>query len=302
MKQSLKKIVIFGVGLIGGSFALALKSAGLSSLMVGVGRNNDNLRSAINLGVIDEVQNDIEKAIHEADLIFIATPVAQTPLILNAIAPHLSSKTIVTDAGSTKSDIQNYVITASDYARDKKSFLSNFIGGHPIAGSEKSGVNAANPDLFKGKNVILTPNSDTSDETLRVVKSLWEATGAAVTEMSAQKHDQIFAAVSHLPHILSFALVANIASRSNSSELFDFAASGFRDFTRIAGSSPEMWRDICLANGKALYQELESYKSSLEELSRLISNKDGSGLEALFSNASIARNQWNEKKKTTQDD
>jgi prephenate dehydrogenase len=170
--------------------------------------------------------------------------------------------------------------------------LSQFVGGHPIAGAEKSGVSAAKADLFLGKNVILTPNEQTSEQALSKVRALWEATGANVSEMSAEAHDQIFAAVSHLPHLLAFALVDDLANRKNSQQLFDFAASGFRDFTRIAGSSPEMWRDISLANREALLSELEAYQSELKLLQKLLENKDGDGLEALFERASNARNAW----------
>lgn len=288
--MQLNKVLIFGVGLIGGSLALALKKAGVASHIVGIGRNQDSLKTALSLGVIDEAQTDIEQAMHGADIVVIATPVAQTPEILAAIAPHLKADTIITDAGSTKSDIAGYVANAGQNLT--AALMSQFVGGHPIAGAEKSGVSAAKADLFLGKNVVLTPNEQTSKQAVSKVRALWEAAGANVSEMSAETHDQIFAAVSHLPHLLAFALVDDLANRKNSQQLFDFAASGFRDFTRIAGSSPEMWRDISLANREALLSELEAYQSELKLLQKLLENKDGDGLEALFERASNARNAW----------
>jgi prephenate dehydrogenase len=288
----LNKIVIFGVGLIGGSVALALKKTGVAPKIVGVGRNIENLQTAINLGVIDEAEADIAKAVGDADLVLIATPVAQTQKILEAIIPHLSQSTVVTDAGSTKSDIAQYVMNASKLAKNPEHFLSQFVGGHPIAGAEKSGVTAAKEDLFIGKNVVLTPNEKTSLEAIKLVSELWQTTGANVSEMTAQTHDQIFAAVSHLPHLLAFALVNNLANRPNAKQLFDFAASGFRDFTRIAGSSPEMWRDISLANKTALLNELEAYQAEISALQNLLKNEDSQGLQAMFEHASQARQAW----------
>ena len=290
--MQLNKIVIFGVGLIGGSVALALKQAGAVGRVVGVGRSLENLQAALDLGVIDEAQSNIALALQDADLVLIATPVAQTPTILAAITPHLSEHTVVTDAGSTKSDFEKYVETASLQAKNPAQFLSQFVGGHPIAGAEKSGVSAAKADLFKGKNVVLTPNHQTSDQALKCVCEMWLKTGANVSEMTAAVHDQIFAAVSHLPHLLAFALVDDLASRPNAKQLFDFAASGFRDFTRIAGSSPEMWRDISLANRHALLDEIEAYQKELLLLKLLIDTEDEEGLHSLFSRASHARQQW----------
>lgn len=288
----MNKIVIFGVGLIGGSVGLALKKTGVAPKIVGVGRNIENLQTAINLGVIDEAEADIAKAVGDANLVLIATPVAQTQKILEAIIPHLSQSTVVTDAGSTKSDIAQYVMNASKQAKNPEHFLSQFVGGHPIAGAEKSGVTAAKEDLFIGKNVVLTPNEKTSLEAIKLVRELWQTTGASVSEMTAQTHDQIFAAVSHLPHLLAFALVNNLANRPNAKQLFDFAASGFRDFTRIAGSSPEMWRDISLANKTALLNELEAYQAEISALHNLLKNEDSQGLQAMFEHASQARQSW----------
>ena len=293
----LKKIVIFGVGLIGGSVALALKKAHFTTHVVGVGRTQASLNQALSLGVIDatcipdEKQSNLQAVLENAGIVLIAAPVAQTARILQSIKPHLNSQTIITDAGSTKGDV---LACAREILGSQ---FNQFIGGHPIAGAEKSGVSAANSDLFIGKNVVLTPTPETNIDAVASVAELWQKCGANVSEMSAEMHDSIFAAVSHLPHLLAFALVDDIASRPNAAQLFSFAASGFRDFTRIAGSSPEMWRDISLANRTALLGEISTFESELSQLKQLLENNDGAGLQALFERASVARNNWANGKK-----
>ena len=287
----MKKLVIFGVGLIGGSVALALKKAQFTASIIGVGRNKSSLNEALNLGVIDSAETDIAKALDGADIILIAAPVAQTSSILQSIKPHLSSQTVITDAGSTKGD----VLTCAKTVLGEQ--YNQFVGGHPIAGAEKSGVSAAKFDLFIGKNIVLTPSAETRNDAIASVTQLWQACGANVSQMSAESHDSIFAAVSHLPHLLAFALVDDIAARPNAAQLFSFAASGFRDFTRIAGSHPEMWRDISLANKTALLNELSAYQLELNQLKQLLENEDGARLQALFERASIARNNWANNKK-----
>jgi prephenate dehydrogenase len=291
----LKKLTIFGVGLIGGSVALALKKAqGLNFVapqIVGVGRSEKSLHEALKLKVIDALETNIHRACIDADLILIAAPVSQTKTILQSIKPHLNSNSIITDAGSTKGDV---IKVAREILGEQ---FSQFVGGHPIAGAEKSGVSAAKDDLFLGKNIVLTPTPETNRDAVSSVADLWEKCGANVTEMSAENHDNIFAAVSHLPHLLAFALVDDIASRPNAAQLFSFAASGFRDFTRIAGSSPEMWRDISLANKVALLNELSAYQTELKQLKKLLENEDGAGLQALFEHASKARINWENGKK-----
>ena len=289
----MKKIVIFGVGLIGGSLALALKASTgkiyKDLQIVGVGRNADNMQDALRLGAIDLAETDIGHALKNADMVVIATPVAQTPHILRAILPYLEPQTVITDVGSTKSDVVAYVAEILG----KKS--TQFVPGHPIAGAEKSGVTAAKTDLFAGKNIVLTPNENCSKDAIEKVRAMWSATGANVSEMTATEHDSIFAAVSHLPHLLAFALVDELASRDNAQQLFDFAASGFRDFTRIAGSSPEMWRDISLANRDALLLELKAYQNAISRLQENLNNQDASSLQAMFEHASKARNNWNKR-------
>lgn len=282
----LNKLVIFGVGLIGGSVALALKRHHPNLHIVGIGRSEDNLQSALDLNVINEAQTNIALAMSNADLVMIATPVAQTSNILEAIKPHLNQHTVITDVGSTKSDVTEIAkqILGAQF--------SQFVAGHPIAGAEKSGVTAAKAELFDGKNIVLTPEPSTNPQALALVRKLWATCGANVSEMEAAQHDRIFAAVSHLPHLLAFALVDDLASRPNAKQLFDFAASGFRDFTRIAGSHPEMWRDISLANRDALLEELDAYQTELNQIKTLLTNNDGERLQSLFERASKARNQW----------
>jgi prephenate dehydrogenase len=286
-----KKIVIFGVGLIGGSVALALKKASTTTHIVGVGRSEDSLKVALKLGVIDALETNIEAACKEAYLILIAAPVAQTSAILESIKPHLGQETFITDAGSTKGDVLE---VAKVVLGDQ---FNQFVGAHPIAGAEKSGVSAAKNDLFFGKNVVLTPTLETNKDAVSRTIELWHTCGAKVSQMTAETHDAIFAAVSHLPHLLAFALVDDIASRSNAEQLFSFAASGFRDFTRIAGSSPEMWRDISLANKSALLGEIDAFERELSTLKNFLKNDDGKGLRTLFERASKARNDWAEAKK-----
>lgn len=283
--------MIFGVGLIGGSVALAIKKAGSNAQIVGVGRNPENLSTAIELGVIDIATHNVAEALKDADVVLIAAPVAQTPAILNAIKPHLAGTTVVTDAGSTKSDV---LACAKEILGSQ---FSQFVGGHPIAGAEKSGVTAATADLYLNKNVVLTPTSETNAQHIQSVRLLWQACGANVSEMPAETHDGIFAAVSHLPHLLAFALVDEVASRPNAEQLFGFAASGFRDFTRIAGSHPEMWRDISLANKTALLSEITAYQKELSHLKQLLEKNDSDNLYALFERASVARNSWANTKK-----
>ena len=279
------------MGLIGGSVALALKKAGVATHIAGVGRTEKSLKEALELSVIDSAETDIFKALDGADLLLIAAPVAQTSRILQSIKPHLNSKTVITDAGSTKGDV---LACAREILGAQ---FNQFVGGHPIAGAEKSGVDAATADLFMGKNVVLTPATETNINAVASVTKLWQACGANVSEMTAETHDNIFAAVSHLPHLLAFALVDDIAARPNAAKLFSFAASGFRDFTRIAGSHPEMWRDISLANKTALLSELSAFQTELNTLKLLLENEDGHGLQALFERASVARNNWANSKK-----
>lgn len=280
------KIVIFGVGLIGGSFALALKKAGAVRHVVGMGRSGASLERAKTLGIIDEIGASVPQALSDADLVLIAAPVAQTEAILASIKPHLEEGTVVTDAGSTKTD----VVASARAALGEK--LAQFVPAHPIAGRESNGPEAAIPDLYHGKKVVITALPENSAADLDRVMFAWKQCGAHIHRLTPQEHDQVFAAVSHLPHLLAYALVDDIAKRPHADLLFAFAASGFRDFTRIAGSSPEMWRDISLANRAALLAELDAYRMHLDEMRAMLAANDGRGLEAIYANARRARQNW----------
>lgn len=278
------RLAIVGVGLIGGSFALALRAAGAVREVVGVGRNAERLEAARALGVIDRAVGWQEAA--QADCVFVAVPVAETAGVLAALAPHLGEDTLVTDAGSTK-------VSVIDAARSALgSHLPRFVPGHPIAGSERSGAAAARADLFRARTVVLTPIAETAPDAVARVSALWAAAGAAVECLDAGVHDRIFAAVSHLPHVAAFALVDELARRDDAATFFRFAASGFRDFTRIAGSSPQMWRDIALANRAALIDELDAYVAALAAVRAAIAAGDGESLLATFSRARRAREDW----------
>lgn len=282
----IEKLAIIGVGLIGGSFAMALREAGMVREIVGVGRSAANLQEALNCGAIDRIAAGAAAAVQDADLVMLAVPVGQMAAVMQQIAPHLAAHTVVTDAGSTKGDV---VALARLHLPQH---LAGFVPGHPIAGAEKSGAGAANAGLFRGRQTVLTPLPETAAAATGLVRDAWLACGARAAEMAPEEHDRIFAAVSHLPHLLAFALVDEIAARSNGKELFGYAAGGFRDFTRIAGSSPEMWRDICLANRDALLHELDAYQSQLARLRALLEQSDGAELERIFNHASQARNAW----------
>lgn len=281
----ISRLVIVGTGLIGGSFAAILKQAGLVDEVIGLGRRRETLEQARALGLIDAIVESPAQ-VAGADVVMLATPVAQMPHVLQDIAPHLDESAIVTDAGSTKSD----VIAAARKALGAKFF--RFVPGHPIAGAESNGPQAARADLFMGRNVVLCPEAETDAAALQRVTALWQATGAQVAQMDAARHDRIFAAVSHLPHLAAFALVDDLAARPEAEEFFRFAASGFRDFTRIAGSSPELWRDVALANRTALLGEIAAYQDKLGEIRRAIEAEDAAALEKIFSRASAARRNW----------
>lgn len=284
--MKLNKVVIFGVGLIGGSFALALRRADAVAEVVGFGRSVASLEHAQQLGILDRIGQDVAQEVGDADLILLATPVAQMRALFAGIAPYLGAHTLVTDGGSTKRDV-----LAAAYA-GLGSRIAQFVPAHPIAGAEKSGAAAAMADLYQGKKVVLTPLPENSMESVAYVRKVWEQCGAVVSELTAQQHDEVFAAVSHLPHLLSFALVHDLAQRENKDQLLSFAASGFRDFTRIAASSPEMWRDICMANRDALLDELGRYMEELEAIHQALAEADAVKLEAVFSLAREVRSNW----------
>jgi len=283
------KLVVVGVGLIGGSLAAALRRAGRVKRVLGVGRGRSNMERALELGVIDEAATDIGAAVKGADAVVLAVPVQQNERVLRSLAASLAPGTLLTDAGSTK---QDFVAAVRQLL---PSHLATIVPGHPIAGAEHTGVDAASPNLFQGKNVVLAPLPENAPEAVDRIDAMWRACGARITRMTAEHHDRVFSAVSHLPHMLAYSLVHMIASRPDASELFDFAASGFRDFTRIAGSSPEMWRDIALANREALLADLEAYQKQVAALIARLRAADAAELERIFESARNARSAWLER-------
>ena len=281
-----KKVVIFGVGLIGGSFALALRKANAVQEVVGFGRSAATLQQALQFGLVDRIGDDVAREVRDADLVLLATPVAQMGEILARIKPHLGLHTLITDGGSTKCDV---VAAARQQLGNK---ISQFVPAHPITGAELSGPAAALAELYQGKKVVLTPLPENSPSAVARVRSAWEACGALVSELTSEQHDEVFAAVSHLPHLLAFTLVHDLAQRDNRELLLSFAASGFRDFTRIAASSPEMWRDISLANRDALLREIEQYAVELYKLHQALEQRDADKIEEIFSLARKVRSTW----------
>ena len=284
------KLVVIGVGLIGGSFALALKKARAVKRVVGVGRTKKNLDAALRLGVIDEASRDAADAVRDADLVLIGTPVGQMPEVMAQIGPALGDKTVVTDGGSTKQDVIAYA------RRFLGAHVERFVPSHPIAGTENSGAAAAFPELFQNRNVILVPQPETRASALKLVRNAWEACGARIVRLDARRHDEIFAAVSHLPHVVAFALVSMLAKRGDAAALLGHSGGGLRDTVRIAGSSPEMWRDICVANREALVGLLDDYVEELEIARGAIENADVAALTEMFERARGARSRWLVKK------
>jgi prephenate dehydrogenase len=279
-----ERAAIIGVGLIGGSFALALKQAKACGHVVGCGRSAANLKLALERGVVDSTASDAAAAVKGADLVLVAAPVAQFPGIFSKIKNNLEKSAVVTDGGSTKRD----VIAAAREALGGK--LAQFVPAHPVAGAEKSGSAAASAELFRDRRVVVTPLKENSEATIQRVEKAWTACGARVTRMDAEEHDAVLAVVSHLPHLLAYALVHDVAARENSEQLFSFAAGGFRDFTRIASSHPEMWRDICFANRDRLRAELARFSKKLGEIDRML--EEPQALEKLFAEARAARDKW----------
>jgi len=280
------KLVIVGVGLIGGSFALALKGAKAVREVLGVGRTGANIRRAVKLGVIDAAGALDAATLGDADLVLVATPVGQMASVFHALAPLVGANTVVTDAGSTKQDVIAVARRALGAA------LPRFVPAHPIAGTEKSGAEAAIAGLYRGRKVVLTPLAETQKSAVELVRSAWRQCGADVVELPPERHDAILAAVSHLPHVLAYALVHQVATHPSAEQQFGFAAGGFRDFTRIASSHPEMWRDICLANREALIGELDRYAGELADVRSMLERGDAAALERLFSQARAARERW----------
>jgi prephenate dehydrogenase len=275
-------VSIIGVGLIGASLGLALKHAGVVNKVLGVGRSQKNLDQAQKIGAIDSVV-DLVEAAKQSDVIVLCTPVAQMRAAFEVIEPHLESRTMITDAGSTKGD----VILAAKEVLGKKA--CQFVPAHPIAGGAQHGASAAKADLFQGKQTIICPLQENSPEDIGLIIGFWESVGSVVKKIGSVQHDAIYAAVSHLPHLLSYALMASVANSEDADQKLGHVGAGFKDFTRIAASSPEMWRDICLGNRTAILKELDQYILIVNHMRKLVAGGDGAGLEKLFNQASKAR-------------
>lgn len=289
--KKVNQLCIIGVGLIGGSFARAVRQANRVTHITGCGRNVDNLKKALELGVIDDYSQDIAQAVKNADVIFIATPVGSFQSVLLQVKDAMKEGAIITDGGSTKSS----VIEAAKAVFKK--VPENFVPGHPIAGTENSGVEASFATLFQDHRVILTPLQETNPEALELVTQLWRSAGAQVVIMDAHHHDLVLAATSHLPHLLAFSLVNTLTTLDEKQEIFENAAGGFRDFTRIASSDPSMWQDICLANKEALLEHLDLFSSDLNLLRTALQNGDGEFLKNTFSRAKQSRDEFIDEKK-----
>ena len=288
----MKKILIFGIGLIGGSIALKIKQKKLFDHIIGVGRSGGtSLTSYVSTGMLDVATNKASEEIASTDLIIIATPVAQTKKILADIYPFLNEKSVITDVGSTKSDV---MAAAKECLKEK---YQQFIGSHPIAGSEKHGASAANFRLFENKDIIITPHDNSLNSTIDYLRKFWVSLGGRVTNMAPEIHDEIFSTVSHIPHLLAFGLVNLINNKSNKDQLLNFAASGFRDFSRIAASSPEVWRDISLANKRAILNDLKLYQDEISSIIKLIEEENTNELDQYLIKASTTRSEWIESQK-----
>ncbi|MGB5473330.1 MAG: prephenate dehydrogenase/arogenate dehydrogenase family protein [Gammaproteobacteria bacterium] len=285
----IKRLCIIGVGLIGGSLARALRAAGQVREIVGAGRSAENLQQAVALGVIDRYETDVARAVEGADMVLVAVPLGAMEGVFAAIADHLADGAVLTDAGSAKGSViasaQRVFGAAADF----------FVPGHPIAGTERSGVSASFAELYQGRRVILTPLPETAATAIARVRVMWEAAGARVVEMEPVHHDEVLAATSHLPHVLAFTLVESLARLQDKREIFEYAAGGFRDFTRIASSDPVMWRDICLANNAAIQAMIERFIGDLQALDRAVEARDGERLLQIFGDARAARDRFVEK-------
>jgi prephenate dehydrogenase len=276
MTMTIERLAIVGVGLIGGSFARALREAGAVKSVVGIGRSRSNLEDALSLGICDEIALDAASGVRGADMVFISVPVCAIPDVVREIAPVLSEGCIVTDGGSVKTAI----------VRECEPLMPSgchFVGGHPIAGTEHSGAAASFATLYRGKRCILTPTERTDPAAMELVARLWRLTGAEVCIMEPGHHDRIFAEISHLPHAVAYALVHAVGTADVEGEnVLSYTAGGFRDFTRIASSDPVMWRDIAMMNREALLKSIDGFSASLAELRQRIDRGDAAGLTEFF--------------------
>ena len=279
----IEKLVIVGVGLIGGSLSLALKQAGVVGHVVGCGRNLQNLQKGVDIGVIDSFESSIGEAVKSADMIVLAVPLGAMESVFEQIYVGLCDGAIVTDAGSAKGS----VVEAARKTLGER--IKQFVPGHPVAGNEKSGVEAGFAGLYQNRRVILTPIEETDPASVQKVDAMWRHCGASIEYLDVEHHDKVLAATSHLPHMLAYAMVNYLSNLNDHDEIFKYAAGGFRDFTRIASSDPVMWRDVCLSNGGALLKLIEGYKDELDMISKAIQENNAGQLLELFGKAKSER-------------
>ncbi len=279
----INKLVIIGVGLIGGSLSLALKQAGAVKHVVGCGRNRENLQKGIDIGVIDSLGSSISEAVKTADIVVAAVPMGAMQDVFEQINAGLNNDTIVTDVGSSKRSV---VEVARKTLGNR---FNQFVPGHPIAGTERSGVEAGFSTLYQNRRVILTPTEETNTRFIEQIDDMWRQCGAIIEYLDVDHHDKVLAATSHLPHMLAYAMVNYLSNLNDHDEIFRYAAGGFRDFTRIASSDPVMWRDVCLSNGSALLKLIDGYKEELDMISAAIQNNDADELLKLFGKAKSER-------------
>lgn len=282
--SELKRVVIVGVGLIGGSWALTLRSRSGVSYITGIGRTRDNLVEAQSLGIIDDYQQEIDARLSNADLFVLSTPLGQTRHVLEQIAAIMKPAAVITDVGSVKREVVEIARSVLGKRMDR------FVPGHPIAGTEKSGAAAAFDTLFHKRLVIMTPQPETDPQALAMVTRLWQDTGAFVQSMDVNRHDDVLARTSHLPHMLAYAIVGSLGSEEETDRHFDLASGGFYDFTRIASSDPVMWRDICMTNQDAILAALNAFSGQLDEISQAVEKGDGAWLENYFKQCRSQRN------------
>lgn len=276
MSIIIEQLTVVGVGLIGGSFACALREAGAVGTIVGVDSDQENLNKALELGIIDKIALSAAEGVTGADVVFVSVPVCSIPALVCEIVPFLKPGCIVTDGGSVKAAI----VSACENNMPSGIF---FVGGHPIAGTEHSGAASAFPSLYRGKRCILTPSAHSDANATQTVARLWQAAGADICIMEPEHHDRIFAEISHLPHVVAYALVHAVGTADVEGEnVLSYSAGGFRDFTRIASSDPVMWRDIALMNREALLKSIDGFSASLAELRRQVENSDAEGMTGFF--------------------
>jgi len=280
----INKITIIGVGLIGGSLAKAIKENNLAKVVFGFGRNLNRLEKAKKANVIDQFSTNLKDAINDSDIVIIATPVGSFKEILSKIKPFLTSKIVISDVGSTKTNI------ASIVSQTLGVYSNCFIPAHPIAGKEKSGFEASESNLFNNRKVIITPLETSNPDSINIIQKMWEGTGADVDFMSPESHDELLGMTSHLPHMLAFSLVNYLISKNPSASIY--AAGGFKDFSRIASGDAVMWRDICIQNKDQIISHIKGYQKTLNSLIDAIENENSDELDLLFTSAKKTRDSW----------